>query len=291
VTNKNLLLHTCCAPCIGYVYELLKEKFNVTSFFYNPNIMPISEYRIRFVELESYSIKKKFTLLTEKPDIKNWVRYIKDFSHLGEGSERCWKCYEFRLEKTFQKASELEFNYVATTLSISPHKNASKINEIGRRLSDKYNISFYPADFKKNNGVSKSIAISKTNNFYRQNYCGCIYSKLEKNSESGWSIRSRETRLKNLSPHKSEDDETELLLTDEIDLHHFHPSDTRSLIEIFLDNAVREKYNTVRIIHGKGKSFKKKRIYEILKTHPSVIAFHDDSYNWGATLITLKTKV
>jgi len=250
--------------------------------------MPVNEYRTRFIELKSYSEKRGFQLLTEIPDIKNWVEYIRDTRYMGECTERCWKCYEFRLDKTFRKAAELGFDFVATTLSISPHKNSVKINEIGDILSNKYNVKFYFADFKKNNGVAKSIEISRKNSFYRQNYCGCIYSKLEKDTESLWSQKSRQFRLDNLNKQNSEDVTTELFLTDEIDLHHFHPSDTKPIVELFLDNAVKEKYKTVKIIHGKGKSVKKKRIHQILKTHPSVMAFHDDSFNWGATIITLK---
>lgn len=286
--NKKLLLHTCCAPCIGYVYELLSVKFRVTSFFYNPNIMPAGEYRTRFLELKSYSETKKFTLLTEYPDMKQWVKCIKELRYLGEGSQRCWKCYEFRLDKTFRKAVECGFDFVATTLSISPHKNASKINEIGVALSSKYNIDFYFADFKKNNGVQKSIEISKKNRFYRQNYCGCIYSKLERNSESRWSAKSREYRMKNFQFFDTDESTTEIHLGNEIDLHHFHPSDTKTIIIMFLENAIEENFKTLKIIHGKGRSVKKKQIHEILKNHPSVLSFHDDSSNWGSTIITLK---
>ncbi len=273
---------------MGYVYELLKDEFVVTAYFSNPNIMPAEEYRIRYAELESFSRLKGFQLITEIPDTKKWVKEVRDFRFYGEGSERCWKCYEIRLENTFKKAIALKFDIVATTLSISPHKNASKINEIGENLSKKYGIAFYSADFKKNDGVKKSVEISKLNNFYRQNYCGCIYSKLEKNSKSPWSEKAREFRLKNLSSVKPDSDISDIFSGREIDLHHFHPSDTAMLIEQFLENAVKEKYKTVRIVHGKGKSVKKRQIHEILKNHPSVIIFSDDSSNWGATLVTLK---
>jgi len=193
-----------------------------------------------------------------------------------------------RLENTFKKAAELKSDIVATTLSISPHKNAAKINEIGEALAYKYGISFYSADFKKNDGVRKSVEISKMNNFYRQNYCGCIYSKLEKNSGSRWSEKAREFRLKNLSLINPDENISDLVLGREIDLHHFHPADTPVLLDKFLENAVKEQYKTVRIIHGKGRSVKKRQIHEILKSHPAVIIFYDDSYNWGATVVTLK---
>jgi hypothetical protein len=211
--------------------------------------------------------------------------------YLGEGTERCWRCYELRLENTFKKAAELNFDIVATTLSISPHKNSSKINETGERLSKKYNINFYAADFKKNDGVKKSVDISKKNSFYRQNYCGCIYSKLEKDLNSRWSQKASEYRIKNLSDLKSDDDLLNILSGREIDLHHFHPSDTKLIMEKFLDNALEKRYKTVKIIHGKGRSVKKKQIYDILKSHPSVIIFNNDSNNWGATIVTLKISI
>jgi len=285
---KKLLLHTCCAPCIGHVYEILREKFSVSAFFYNPNIMPLEEYRIRYAELKSYSKLRGFELITEIPDFKGWVHSIKDLRYLGESTERCWRCYELRLESTFKKAVELNFDIVATTLSISPHKNSSKINEIGERLSKKYGIDFYSADFKKNDGVKKSVDISKKNSFYRQNYCGCIYSKLERDNNSRWSQKAREYRLKNLSPLKSDNNLLDILTGREIDLHHFHPADTKLIMEKFLDNALEKKYKTVKIIHGKGKSVKKKQVYDFLKSHPSVIIFNNDSSNWGATIVTLK---
>ena len=285
---KRLLLHTCCAPCIGYVYEILREKFSVSAFFYNPNIMPLEEYRIRYAELKSYSQIRGFELITEIPDFKGWVHNIKDLRFLGESTERCWKCYELRIEAAFKKAAELNFDIVATTLSISPHKNSSKINEIGERLSKKYGIDFYSADFKKNDGVKKSVDISKKNSFYRQNYCGCIYSKLERDNNSRWSQKAREYRLKNISSLKSDSDLLDVLTGREIDLHHFHPADTKLIMEKFLDNALEKKYKTVKIIHGKGKSVKKKQVYDFLKSHPSVIIFNNDSSNWGATIVTLK---
>jgi len=273
---------------MGYVYELLKDEFTITAYYSNPNIMPADEYRIRYTELESFSRLKGFQLITEVPDTKQWVKDVKEFRYYGEGSERCWKCYEIRLENTFKKAAELNYDIVATSLSISPHKNASKINEIGEKLSKQYNIAFYSADFKKNDGVRKSVEISKLNSFYRQNYCGCIYSKLEKDGKSLWSEKARQFRLKNLLSLNKDIDISEILSGREIDLHHFHPADTEILIEKFLENAVKNKFKTVKIIHGKGKSVKKRQIHEFLKSHPSVIIFHDDSANWGSTIVTLE---
>lgn len=272
---------------MSYVYEVLSAEFDVTAYFYNPNIMPAEEYVVRLNELTSYSRQRGFPLIIEEPDTKSWVHAVREHRYDGERSGRCWICYEVRLEKTFMKAKELGFDVVATALSISPHKNVQKINEIGVRLSRKYGIRFYAADFKKNDGVKKSVEMSKKNNFYRQNYCGCIYSKLERNSESGWSRKSREYRLKKTPAARVSDDAVEIPFTDTIDLHHFHPADTEILVNSFLDNAVEKKYPTVRIIHGKGKSVKKRDVYKILKSHQKVISFRDDSENWGATLVDL----
>jgi len=279
---KKLLLHTCCAPCMAYVYEVLQENYEVTAFFYNPNIMPQEEYIVRLNELTSYSKTRGFPLLIEEPDVKKWVSLVKDYKFMGERSQRCWICYEMRLEKTFQKAKELKFDIVATSLSISPHKDASKINEAGDRLSQKYGVAFLIADFKKNDGVRKSIELSKKNSFYRQNYCGCIYSKLEKNKDSGWSRKSLEYRLSQAQINSST---MQLEFTDTIDLHHFHPADTELIIDHFLRNAVEKKYKVVKIIHGKGKSVKKRNLYKILKVRPEVVLFRDDSDNWGATIV------
>lgn len=272
---------------MSYVYEVLSEEFEVTAYFYNPNIMPAEEYVVRLDELTSYSRLRGFPLIIDEPDIKSWVHAVRDHRYSGEYSQRCWICYELRLEKTFRKAIDLGFDIVATSLSISPHKNAAKINEIGRRLSKKYGIKFYEADFKKNDGVRKSVEMSKKNNFYRQNYCGCIYSKLEKNKESGWSKKSREHRLKNTPIASCDDGNFEIVFTDTIDLHHFHPADTEVLLNHFLENAIKKNILNVRIIHGKGKSMKKKEVYRILKSHHNVSSFRDDSANWGATLVEL----
>lgn len=251
--------------------------------------MPENEYRIRFLELKAYSERRKFSLITGYPDTREWVNCVQNFRYLGENSERCWKCYEYRLNRTFCKAAELGYDLVATTLSVSPHKNALKINEIGETLSRQYNINFYSADFKKNDGSRKAIEISRKNNFYRQKYCGCIYSKLERNSESRWSLKSREFRLKEINEIDKNEITSHINLGDEIDLHHFHPSDTKILVTMFIENAVKNNYKTLKIVHGKGKSVKKKQIYEILIKHPSVNSFYDDSYNWGSTIIKLQT--
>jgi predicted adenine nucleotide alpha hydrolase (AANH) superfamily ATPase len=272
---------------MAYVYEKLSEEFDVTIFFFNPNIMPGDEYSKRLDEIIRFSKDKGFELIIEEEFPGNWVSAVKKFRFSGEKSKRCWICYRYRLEKTFHEGKRLGFDIIATTLSISPHKIASKINEAGRDLSLKYDIDFLEADFKKNDGFKKSALLSEQYGFYRQNYCGCIYSKLERDKNSPWSKKAAAEK------NRSESDEDELPFPetgDEIDLHHFHPADTRKVVEFYLDKSIEKNLGKVRIVHGKGKSKKKKDLYDILKNHPSVISFNDDSWNWGATLVHLEIK-
>jgi predicted adenine nucleotide alpha hydrolase (AANH) superfamily ATPase len=270
---------------MAYVYEELQKKFDVTVFFFNPNIMPSEEYSKRLDEIVRFSKEKGFELIIEEEPAKYWVAAVKEFRFSGEKSERCWICYKYRLEKTFRTGKRLNFDIIATTLSISPHKIAVKINEAGRDLASLYNIDFLLADFKKNDGFKKSALLSEQYGFYRQNYCGCIYSKLERDRESAWSKKAAAERNK----FRENKDEIPFPETgDEIDLHHFHPADTERVVKFYLGKSIEKKLKKVRIIHGKGRSKKKKEIYDILKNHPSVISFNDDSWNWGATVVYLK---
>lgn len=181
-----LLLHSCCAPCSSYVLEYLTEYFNIILYYYNPNISPESEYRYRLSELER--------LISEMP-LKNKVEiapaeYNPDiFCKLAEGLEdlperglRCQKCIFQRLEKTAEKACELGADYFTTTLTISPYKDSEYINKAGEELQKQYDIKYLFSDFKKRNGYKRSIQLSTEYNLYRQNFCGCIYSKI--NSET-----------------------------------------------------------------------------------------------------------
>ncbi|MBN2039846.1 MAG: epoxyqueuosine reductase QueH [Spirochaetes bacterium] len=186
MSNKSLLLHCCCAPCFGYVYELLKTAFDVLPFFYNPNIAPKKEYKKRLIEIEKYCGKLGCKFYCSDYNVRDWVKVVKKYRFSGEKSERCWVCYEFRLRRSFEFAAEKRCDIVATTLSISPHKDAEKINGIGKKLENEFGIEFLEADFKKNDGFRKSIEISNAEGFYRQNYCGCIYSKLERDKNSLW---------------------------------------------------------------------------------------------------------
>lgn len=268
-----------------YVYELLKDRFDVNAYFYNPNIMPLTEYEKRYNELVSFSRPGKFNILTDKPDTKEWVKRIAPFRELGERSERCRLCYRIRLEETFRRAEKEKFTIVATSLSISPHKNADWINEEGASLSSEYGISFYEADFKKKDGFKKSVEMSRELGFYRQDYCGCIYSKLERDPESQWSRKLRSRREKPAVPEITA--ALEIDPGEELDLHHFIPDDTEKLVNEYLLYALGKGYGRVRIVHGKGKSKIKLRVCSVLEKHPSVVSFHDDSYNWGATVAYL----
>lgn len=184
MSEKKLLLHTCCAPCFSYVYELLKPTYNVISFFYNPNIAPLNEYNKRYNELKNFCDEKRIELYSAEHEARRWTSLVKEHRFLGERSERCRICYEIRLKKTFEIAKKNKINAVATTLSISPHKDAIMINKIGKELSMDFGIEFLEADFKKNDGFKKSLELSKAYGFYRQNYCGCIYSKMERDKNS-----------------------------------------------------------------------------------------------------------
>ena len=167
----NILLHACCAPCSSYCIEYLSKYFNVTLFFYNPNISSDSEYEKRARELKRLIGETEYLLSPEE-----FYDTVKGYEDCAEGHERCFLCYELRLDKTARAAVSGNYDYFCTTLSISPLKNAEKINEIGYKLQEKYNISWLPSDFKKKEGFKRSIELSNEHNLYRQNYCGCVYS-------------------------------------------------------------------------------------------------------------------
>ena len=179
--KPSLLLHSCCAPCSSYVLEYLVNYFKITIYYYNPNISPDSEFIKRAEEQ-----KRLISELSKKAEI-NYIEgvyennlfetIVKNYKHLPEGYERCFRCYRLRLEKTASYAKENNFRYFGTTLSVSPYKNADKLNMIGKEISEKYGIEYLYSDFKKNNGYKRSIELSKEYGLYRQDYCGCIYSK------------------------------------------------------------------------------------------------------------------
>lgn len=176
--NKpKLLLHSCCAPCSTYVLERLKEHFDISLYYYNPNIHPQEEYIIRLEELKDYVKRYDMAVVEEMYDSRVFFEAVKGFENEPEKGKRCYICYQLRMEETAQKAKQLGYDYFGTVLSISPHKNADWINQIGESLALKYGIHYLYADFKKENGFKASVAISNDNNLYRQDYCGCIFSK------------------------------------------------------------------------------------------------------------------
>lgn len=175
--RPKLALHSCCGPCSSYVIEYLSKYFDITLFFYNPNIHPEEEYQHRLSE------QKRLCRILDIPvfdcdyDPTNFFDFVKGLEKVKEGGERCTKCFEMRLEYTAKLAKEQDFELYATTLTVSPHKNAPLINEIGQMIGKKYNIKWLPSDFKKRSGYLRSIELSKQYDLYRQNYCGCIFSK------------------------------------------------------------------------------------------------------------------
>lgn len=175
-----LLLHSCCAPCSSYVLEYLSNHFEITVFYYNPNIFPEKEYTKRILEQQTLitDMKAKYPIsfLAGNYDRERFFQIADGLEHLREGGERCFKCYELRLEEAAKIAGSAGFDYFTTTLSISPLKNADKLNEIGTRLANKYGVQYLQSDFKKKNGYKRSIELSNEYGLYRQDYCGCEYS-------------------------------------------------------------------------------------------------------------------
>ena len=208
--GKRLFLHSCCAPCSSYVLEYLREFFRITVFYFNPNITEDAEYFKRVEEqkrlIEEYNKRLDCGLIREREEAPNgekeekeqrlktaypieviegdydknaFFAAVKGLENCGEGSERCFACFRLRLEETARRAKEAGADYFATTLTISPLKNAAKLNEIGEEMAEKYGVMHLPSDFKKKNGYKRSIELSKEYGLYRQDYCGCVFSKVE----------------------------------------------------------------------------------------------------------------
>lgn len=203
-----LFLHSCCAPCSSYCLEYLRKYFKITVFYYNPNISMEPEYRKR-VEEQKRLIAAYNAQLEENKEITGYVIDIvegdyepqefyavaKGLEQCPEGGERCFLCYELRLKKTAELAKEHGFDYFATTLTISPLKNAQKLNEIGERLALEHGVSWLVSDFKKKNGYKRSIELSAEYNLYRQDYCGCIYSKQERERQKQEHLKQLENSV------------------------------------------------------------------------------------------------
>lgn len=179
--TPSLFLHACCAPCSSYCISYLSQYFHITLFYYNPNIYPESEYSHRLLEikrfLSEFPVKNPISFMEGEYKPQDFFDMAKGLENEPEGGERCFLCYELRLREAAIHAAELGVDYFTTTLSISPHKNAAKLNEIGERLGKEYGVLHLPSDFKKKDGYKKSIELSREYNLYRQDYCGCVYSK------------------------------------------------------------------------------------------------------------------
>ncbi len=179
IGNKaNLLLHCCCAPCATYVTEYISEYFNISAFYFNPNIYPEEEYNLRLNELKKFSetSKMNFEVIAGEYNHESFYKLSKNLANEPEGKKRCELCIKLRLEETAKKAKLDNFEYFTTSLSVSPHKNADFINKCGKELSEIYGVKFLCADFKKKEGYKRSIELSRKYNLYRQNYCGCEFS-------------------------------------------------------------------------------------------------------------------
>ncbi len=185
--TPTLLLHSCCAPCSSYCLEYLSNYFSITVLYYNPNIYPEEEFYKRANEqkrlIEALPAKNPVSLAVDEYDSKEFFSAVKGLEHIKEGGERCFACYRLRLERAAKYASEYNFDYFCTTLSISPLKNAQKINEIGEELSEIFPVKFLPSDFKKKGGYQRSVELSKEYGLYRQDYCGCVFSQEERRAE------------------------------------------------------------------------------------------------------------
>lgn len=179
----SLLMHSCCAPCSSYCLSYLAEYFSITVLYYNPNISPEEEYSKRVHEqirlIKELPAKNKISFVEGKYEPLKFFKMVEGMENMPEGGERCFKCYEMRQREAATYASLNNFDYFTTTLSVSPHKNAQMLNEIGLKLQQEYGVKYLVSDFKKRGGYQKSIQYSKEYSLYRQNYCGCIFSKRE----------------------------------------------------------------------------------------------------------------
>lgn len=177
--KPKLLLHVCCAPCSSYVLEYLSDYFDITLYYYNPNISPEKEYTLRYEELKRLVAETKSNAKVELGayEPKRFLEIAKGREEEPEGGERCFLCYRLRLSESGKYAKENNFDYFTTTLSISPYKNAEKLNTIGGDIADSLGIKYLYSDFKKKNGYKRSIELSREYGLYRQDYCGCAFSK------------------------------------------------------------------------------------------------------------------
>lgn len=182
-----LLLHSCCAPCSSYVLEYLSKYFRITVLYFNPNIFPESEYQYRIKEqnrlideLNRKDIVNKISFISTSYEPERFNKIAKGYEKEKEGGKRCTRCFELRLQETAKHALSGQYDYFTTTLSISPLKNADKLNEIGNKLSNETGVLYLYSNFKKRNGYKRSVELSAEYNLYRQDYCGCVFSQKER---------------------------------------------------------------------------------------------------------------
>ena len=191
ITSENirpkLLLHACCAPCSSYVLEYLTQYFDITVFFYNPNISPESEYLHRVSEIKRLisEMCPSVSFIEGRYEPEKFYEMAKGLENEPERGARCLKCYRMRLEESAAVAKENKFDYFTTTLSISPQKDSIVLNSIGKEISEKYDIPYLFSDFKKKGGYKRSIELSAQFHLYRQNFCGCIFSKMQSQKKCG----------------------------------------------------------------------------------------------------------
>ncbi len=178
---EKLLLHICCGPDLTYSYEYFSQKYDVTGFYYNPNIDTLEEYELRYKQVEIVSKHYGFNVIKCEYNPEEFLETVKGYENEPEMGSRCMICHRINLEKTIQYAKEHNYMNVSTTLTISPHKLVKRINEIAVEITEQYGINFIEEVLRKNNGFLRSIEISKELNLYRQNYCGCVFSR--RNSE------------------------------------------------------------------------------------------------------------
>lgn len=179
--TPSLLLHVCCAPCSSYCLEYLSRYFNITVYYYNPNISEKEEYEYRLSEekrlVSLMSFENPVKVIEGKYNPEEFFKAVKGFENEPEGGKRCENCFRLRLEASAKFAKEKKFDFFTTTLTISPLKNADKLNSIGVQLAEKHGVKWLYSDFKKREGYKRSIILSKEYSLYRQNYCGCVFSK------------------------------------------------------------------------------------------------------------------
>lgn len=187
-----MLAHICCAPDAAYVIGILKENYEITGFFYNPNIHPAEEYALRLTEAKKVADILGVPLIEEAYDDSRWMALAQKFKDEPEKGRRCDVCYAIRLERTARAASAYGFDFFTTIMSLSPWKKADALNRIGRMFGRRHGVKFLEANFKKKDGFKKSVELSKTWDIYRQDYCGCIYSRRNMKGQSGDSEKAKE---------------------------------------------------------------------------------------------------